>query len=246
MIAALPMYLRPSNRAAHRAFWALVRDGLRARGVTAPDALDETLSPEAGWGHSELVLGQICNLPLRTVFAGRVTVVATADYGLDGCQPGYYRSHYVTRPGVEGPLWGRRWAINSRLSQSGYGTPWAEARAAGADLNVVLETGAHAGSVEAVQDGRADVAAIDAQTWRHLEVEGLTDGLVISGHTMPTPAMTFITRAGQDPAPYRAAIAEAVAALPAEHRATLHLRGIVELPPAAYDLPVPPKARAAA
>ncbi|WP_246082533.1 hypothetical protein [Rubellimicrobium rubrum] len=63
MIAALPMYDRPDNWAAHDALWSLIRDGLRSRGNAAPDALDHGTDPMDEWGRPDLVLGQICNLP---------------------------------------------------------------------------------------------------------------------------------------------------------------------------------------
>jgi hypothetical protein len=49
MIAALPMYDRPENRSAHDALWALIRDGLRARGIEAPDELDRQTPYDEGW-----------------------------------------------------------------------------------------------------------------------------------------------------------------------------------------------------
>ena len=50
MIAALPMYDRPENAWAHDALWARVRDGLRARGLAAPDALDRLTPHDETWG----------------------------------------------------------------------------------------------------------------------------------------------------------------------------------------------------
>jgi len=92
-----------------------------------------------------------------------------------------------------------------------------------------------------VQDGRAGAAAIDAVTWRMLEAEGRAGGLRVAGVSAPSPGMTFITRAGADPAPYRAALDAALGALDANDRARLGLRANVPLPPAAYDLPIPPE-----
>ena len=39
MIAALGMYDRPELRASTDLYWSLIRDGLRKRGIDAPDAL---------------------------------------------------------------------------------------------------------------------------------------------------------------------------------------------------------------
>ncbi len=45
MIAALPMYDRPENRAAHDALWSLIRDGLRARGIPTQPTQTEAEEP---------------------------------------------------------------------------------------------------------------------------------------------------------------------------------------------------------
>ncbi len=99
MFAALPMYDRPDSRAAHDRFWAAIRDGLRARGVEAPEALDRETYYSDGWARPDLTLGQICNLPYRALFRGKVRRIAASDYGLEGCPPGYYRSLFVAREG---------------------------------------------------------------------------------------------------------------------------------------------------
>jgi hypothetical protein len=119
MIAALPMYDRPENRAAHDALWALIRDGLRARGIEAPDELDRQTPYDEGWGRPDLVLGQICNLPWRARFRDRVTVIGTSDYGIPDTPSGHYRSVIVARSEGEVPA-APRWAINDPLSCSGW------------------------------------------------------------------------------------------------------------------------------
>jgi len=245
MFAALPMYERPETAEAHDLLWSLIRDGLRGRGIDAPDALDRSLPHMEGWSRADLVLGQICNLPWRAVFRDRVTLIGAADFGLPDAAPGEYYSLFVLRvDDLVCSLFdcaGYRFAYNEGLSNSGWGAPVQTAAALGLTLSPALCTGAHVASVHAVAEGRADLAAIDAVTWRNLtRWDPVAAGLRVIGRTHASPGQSFITRAGQDPEPYRAAIAAAIAALPPDAADLLGLRGIVVLPPGAYDLPLPP------
>ncbi|MGJ8622582.1 MAG: phosphate/phosphite/phosphonate ABC transporter substrate-binding protein [Yoonia sp.] len=243
------MYARPGNAAAHAALWTLIRDHLRAGGIAAPDRLNCHIAPMDGWAHPDLVLGQICNLPLRKLFIDKVTVIGAADYGLAGCPAGYYRSHFVVRK--DSPfrdpiaLTDARFAYSEVLSQSGYGAAQLWAAARGAQFRPTLQTGSHKASIAAVAEGRADIASIDAQTWWIETRENpYIRELDIIGHTDPSPGMSFITRKGQDPAPYFAAIRDAIRALPSADAATLGLQSIVALDESAYDLPFPPEIHA--
>ncbi len=245
MIASLPMYARPSNRAAHDALWALIRDGLRDRGLAAPDSLDHETDHMAGWARNDLVLSQICNLPYRARFRDHVTLIGAADYGLDGCAPGYYRSVFVVRAdsAAQNPqeMAQDRFVCNEQLSQSGYGAAQLWADRHGFQFRLHAETGSHNASIAAVADGTADIAAIDAQTWRiETEENPITAQLKVVGYSDSSPGLSFITRRGQNPAPYFDAIADATASLKPEYQTTLGLKGIVALPPSAYDLPFPP------
>lgn len=246
MIASLPMYARASNKAAHDALWAFIRDGLRARDIPAPDALDHDIGHMESWAHPELVLGQICNLPLRAEFMDKVTVIGASDFGLEGCAPGYYRSAFVVRNDCPASdpldLIDARFVCNEPLSQSGYGSAQLWAQAYGRQFRLFAETGSHRASIAAVSEGRADIAAIDAQTW-WIECAEMrqTDALKVIGYTAPSPGMTFITRKGQNPRPYFDAITAAIAELPANAADVLGLRAIVDLGPDAYDMPFPPK-----
>lgn len=244
MFAALPMYDRPALRGAHDAFWALIRDRLRACGIGAPDALDRDTGHMAGWARQDLVLGQICNLPWRVRFAGRVTMIGAADYGLPETPAGYYHAVLIVRAGDRArglaDCAGYRFVLNEPLSNSGWGMAVQHAATIGLRLDPVLRSGAHAASAMAVARGQADLAAIDAVTWRYLAAEGATAGLRVIDRTPPQPGMTFITAAGADPAPFRDAIAAAIASLDPPAQMSLGLRGIVALPAAAYDIPLPP------
>lgn len=245
MIANLPMYLWPSNRAAHDRLWTAIRDGLRDCGISAPDALDHETGHMDSWAHPDLVLSQICNLPYRTHFRGKVTKIGAADYALADTEPGYYHSVFVVR--AEDPAGSLEdaarypMAINEPLSNSGWGVPLQYALAKGLTLNPTLRTGAHRESLRALVECRADLAAIDANTWWNLQqLDPNTARAKVIARTHATPGMTFITAAGRDPAPYFAVIDAAIKALPQTDRTTLNLRGIIALPEAAYDIPLPP------
>lgn len=246
MIASLPMYARPSNRAAHDTFWALIRDGLRDRDVAAPDALDHDIGHADSWAHPDLVLGQICNLPLRAQFMSQVTLIGASDYGLQSCPAGHYNSVFVvhkTNP-ADDPLslTEGSFVCNETGSQSGYGAAQLWALARGKQFSRVATTGSHRDSIAAVATGQGDIAAIDAQTWRIETAKNPhTESLKVIDTTDATPGMTFITRKGQNPAPYFAAIDAAIRAIPQDAASVLGLRAIVALPPSAYDLPFPPQ-----
>lgn len=247
MIAALPMYDRPETRAAHDALWSLIRDGLRARGVAAPDALDREAGLWEAWESPALVLGQVCNLPYRARLRGRVRLVGAGDYGLEGTAPGYYHSVFIARAedaADPAAFRDRRFAFSEALSQSGWGAPQAWAAERGFRFPASLETGAHRESARAVAEGRADLAAIDAVSWRLIERwdGAIAASLRVVGRTGASPGISFATAAA-DPAPHLEAVSEAVAALDPASRATLGLQGVRRLPERAYaDLPPAPEA----
>ena len=245
MIATLPMYLWPANRPAHDRLWGGIRDGLLARGIDAPDALDYDLGHMESWARPDLVLSQICNLPYRAHFRDKVTLIGAADYPQAGISPGYYTSVLVTR--IDDPAEtladaaGYPMAINDPLSNSGWGVPQQFALSQGLSLNPILRTGAHRESLRAVVEGRADLAALDGVTWLNMQRwDPMATQAKVIAHTHATPGMTFITAADRDPAPYFMAIDAAIGALSQADRTTLNLRGIVALPAAAYDIPLPP------
>ncbi len=240
MIASLGMYDPPPLMAANDRFWALIRDRLRARGIAAPEAL--TRGEGACWPAWEapgLVLSQTCGLPYRSRLHGRVTLVGTPDYGLEGCPPGHYRSLWVVR--ADDPrdriedFSGAVLAVNGADSQSGWAAPLNEAAARGIAFGGLLDTGAHVASARAVAAGQAALAAIDALTWAILAENGLAaPGLRVIGATPPTPATPYVAGAGADGEAAFAAVAGAIAALAPADRRRLHLRGLVRIPAADY------------
>jgi hypothetical protein len=233
------MYDRPETRAATDRFWAGVRAGLAARGIDAPDTLTRDRDPWDVWQAPDLVLAQACGLPYRARLHGTVTLIGSGDYGLPGCAAGDYNSVILARSPTPPPA--PVLAVNEVLSQSGWAALADFCRDTGLSPRGVVLTGAHRASVCAVLDRRADIAACDAQTWWLMQQHDAwaRDATEIA-RTPPAPGLPFITRAGQDPAPYRAALAAACAALAPAERAALNLRGIVARVPDDYTaLPIP-------
>lgn len=122
-----------------------------------------------GWGRLDLVLGQICNLPLRAKFRDKATIIRAANYGVPDCPVGHYNSVFVVhRDAVGGTprdFANARFAASSLMSHSGYGAPQAWAKDNDCIFEAPTVTGSHNRSVMMIADRRADIAAIDAQTW---------------------------------------------------------------------------------
>mgnify|MGYP005840355769 CR=1 FL=1 len=242
MIASLPMYDRTELQPANDRLWAAIRARLGA----GPARLARGGDPWADWRHPGLILSQTCGYPYRTRLHGQVTLVGTPDHGLKGCPPGQYRSVFVARADdprdTPAAFAEARLAYNDACSQSGWVAPRNFARAQGFAFAGTLCTGSHAASARAVAEGCADIAALDAVSWRMIRAhDTFATGLRVLGHTPPTPALPYITARDHDPAPVFAALAGAIADLAPDDRAALSLRGVRRIPAAAYlALPDPP------
>ena len=159
--------------AANDRLWALIRDGLRAerdRGARCADPGRGRLLARTGQA-PDLVLSQTCGYPYRARLHGRVTYVGTPDYGVEGCAAGPLpQSSSWSAPTIRAQTLadfdGARFAYNEALSQSGWAAPQTHAARLGIRLPPALQTGGHRLSALAVAEGRADIAALDAVTWR--------------------------------------------------------------------------------
>lgn len=241
MIAALPMYARPETAGATARLWAAIRDALGE----GPETLAEPEDLWALWEAPELLLAQTCGLPYRARLKDRVALVGTPDYGLPGCAPGWYRSVHVVRRGDArhlDDLRSPRFALNEPLSHSGWAAPAAHFAATGRAFGPLLATGSHAASARAVVEGAADLAALDAQTWRLMaRHDPVARELAVIGMTPPSPGLPLITARERDPEPLARAVGQAIARLAPEDRAALGLRGLVRIPAAVYlAQPLPP------
>lgn len=241
MIASLGMYDRAETAAAHDRLWALIRDGLRAAGEIAPDAL--TRGEHAywdAWTSPDLVFSQTCGFPFRARLHDRVTLIGTPDYGLPGCPPGHYTSVYVARRDdprqTLAAFSGTRFAYNEELSQSGWAAPQNHAAALGLKFPPYLRSGGHKLSALAVAEGRADFAALDALTWELLcKYDTFAADLREIARTAPTtPVLPYITAKGRDSDLYFRVTQAAIAALSTADRDTLHLKGLVRIPSESY------------
>lgn len=252
MIASLPMYDWPEVGPSTDRLWALIRDRMRAMGLDAPDGLDRTIRCDQAWTRPDLVLGQTCGLPFATTLRGKVVLIGTVDYGLLGAKPGQYYSQIVTRadrPGSFAELSTGILAINGFDSQSGWGSIANDAAAAGLRFTRVLVTGAHRESASAVAEGRADLAAVDAVTWRLIcaYLPEIAAGLRILARTTPTPGLPLIAAPGTDAARTAMAVASAIGGLEPLDRAALGINGFTRIPEAEYHaVPVPERPAAAA
>ena len=242
MIASLPMYDRPETAAANDRFWQAIRAHLGE----GPEALTREGDLWDHWRSPDLIFSQTCGYPYRARLHGDVTLIGTPDYGLPGCPPGHYNSVFVARADdprqtVEA-FAEARFAYNEALSQSGWAAPQSHAIAKGFTFRNLVHSGGHRFSAQAVAEGRADIAGLDALTWVMLQrYDGFASGLRVVDQTTPTPVLPYITAKHRDAATYFTAVEAAIADLSSEDREVLHLKGIVAIPADDYlAVPSPP------
>lgn len=229
------MYDMPQIRDANDRFWSAIRTHLGF----GPAALTRDRDMWDVWQSTDLICAQTCGLPFRTRLHSQVALIGTPDYGVRGCPPGYYRSVLVARANDprrdEAAFSGATFAYNEALSQSGWSAPMLHLKTLNVPMGHLIRTGAHAASAMAVAEGHADLAGIDAVTWQLLcRHEPAARLLRVLAQTSPTPGLPFIASRAQNPTVIASAISRAIADLPAEDRAALCLKGIVQIPAETY------------
>jgi ABC-type phosphate/phosphonate transport system substrate-binding protein len=235
MIANLMMYQRPQLVAAHTRYWALIRKHLTAVGIPSPETLSQDAEEFFVWNHSELVLSQTCGMPYRTWLHDKVQLVGTPDFGLADCPAGYYRSAIIvraddTRTQVT-DFKDAVFAYNQTFSQSGFAAPFWHLKPSGFWFENRLHTEQHRQSAQAVATGRADIASIDAVTWRDIEIyEPFARTLRVLEWTKPTPGLPLITALGNDADLVFGAVQRAISDLDADCKTQLGIKGIVKIP----------------
>jgi len=248
LIAALPMYDGPGTAHANDAIWAAIAVRLRERGVAAPERLTRVGDLPALWRSPNLVFGQSCGYPFVKDLRDSVALIATPEYDFPGCDGMAHRSFLVRRAGdprrsLEAFRGGVA-ALNAWDSNSGMNL----FRAAIAPLaggrtffGAVVAMGSHQRSVEAVAEGRTDLAAIDCVSFGLMK--GLRPNLIarvaVVAESPLSPGLPFIMN-GSLPEAAPASVREAlfdVLADPdlAEARAALGLKGARVTTPADYE-----------
>ena len=177
MTASFPWYDLPSVRWANDALW-------QAMGLGG--ALDRATPVNTQWRAHDLVVSQACGLDLFLGDAPIEPVLAPV-FDLD-CEDGCYYSYLIgSRDGVA--------AVNSLSSRSGL-----SALLTVCEPRSLIVTGSHEASLSAVRQGSADMACIDAVTWKILErdVPSKVRGLGVLDRTCSAPAPPYVVgRAGR-------------------------------------------------
>ena len=246
MRAMISMYDMPEGRPAIAAWWAGLTRHWQAAGLS--DIPESAHMPDSDlyelWQAPDLFIAQTCGFPLTHRLKGRVTLVGTPVYALDGCAGGRYHSVIVARQESDvrslDDVAGKVVAINGHDSQSGWNALRHSLIGKGAPARIV-ETGGHRKSVAAVRDGHADVAAIDCVTYAGLQQLAPQEvaSLRIIARSASAPALPYVTRRDIAPgdleklrAGFRAAMANPALA---DTRGAMQLSGFEVVPLQAYD-----------
>ena len=247
-IAALPMYDGLGTAHANDAIWAAIAGRLRERGVAAPERLTRDGDLPALWRNPNLVFGQTCGYPFVKDLRNSVALIATPEYDFPGCDGVAHRSFLVSQAGDRrGSLEAFRGgvaALNAWDSNSGMNlfratiAPLAGGRTF---FGAVVAMGSHQRSVEAVAEGRADLAAIDCVSFALMKRlrPNLSARVTVVAESPLSPGLPFIM-SGSLPEAAAASVREALFdALVdpdlAEARAALGLKGARVMTPADYE-----------
>ncbi|WP_027167159.1 PhnD/SsuA/transferrin family substrate-binding protein [Mesorhizobium sp. WSM3224] len=210
-----------------------IRDG--AGEVIAPDPA--TLPPDELdfhelWLHPALLFGQTCWGPMEIWLSRHVQVIGQPSYdAFEGGRGELYSSAIVMRadggPHVASPedgspsipldlIRGKCFAFNNPDSMSGLLGLKHDLEAMGKSLDTFaahFETGGHRASIVAITEGRADVAAIDCESWALAQrFEPASKGAKVVGWTARRKGLPYIT-ARTTPGKIIAAMREAIVGL---------------------------------
>lgn len=248
MIASLPMYERRETAAALQSFWTTMRKALADKGVNAPAELTPGGCGSDFWASKDLVFSQTCGLPYRLGLHSQVSLIGTPDMQLDGCEPGYYRSAIVVnRKDKRNSLdefSSATLAINNFDSQSGYAAFYEHWNHDQSVFPNIVKSGSHVTSAQWVANGLADIAAIDAATWRQIEnFDSFSSELTVLEWTKPTPTLPFITSQSQNTQIIFDAATQAIECLTNVDATNLGMHGLVHIPSEKYlEIDIPPLA----
>ena len=209
MLASLPWYDLAENRTATDAFWNLVANELRNRGLEQiPERLERVLPYQEQWASPDFLFGQACGYDVLLAYPDLLQLVATPTYSAPGCRTAAYSSYVVVRE--QSPfssldqLRGTRCVVNTLTSHSGMNilrALIAPLHDAGRFFAEVSVSGSHKSSLEMLLVGAADVAAIDCVTYalfqRHRPETHRGTRILCS--TVHVPSPPFVTSTSTPP-----------------------------------------------
>ncbi len=192
------------------------------------------------WLHPALLFAQTCWGPMELGLSKHVQVVGQPSY--DACEGGQgelYSSALVMRTG-EGPevrspadgkaslpldlIRGKRFTFNSLDSMSGIIGLTRDLQSAGESLDIFASrsaSGGHRASIVTVAEGKADIAAIDCESWALAQrFEPAAQKVVVVGWTARRKGLPYIT-ARTTPEKTIRAMREALAGLAEQPRIQL-------------------------
>lgn len=233
------MYDFPELVAHTDGLWEEIARHLTRRGVTpVPSALVRPSgSLHDHWLEPGVLLSQTCGFPLVRVLTEAQHVLGSFAVTCGNPdRPGWYRSVVVCRAddarASDGlaAFDGAPVASNDVGSLSGWVSLGVVLAEAGIGPGPITFTGGHASSVEAVRNGVADLASIDAHSFSLLLAHrrAAVEGLRVIGHG-PEVAMTPLFTAHAELVPIlREAIGAAMETIAPATRAALQIGGFVE------------------
>lgn len=248
-LAMMPLYDWPELHHLTDAAWDCIRRAARDEGLDLPVGLDHRPQRVSAWMNDGVVFSQLCGSPWYRSHRHHARYLATSNFDLtDNLDGQYYSKIIVANDSPLHALDGLEqatFAFNDPDSQSGVHClrPLLDIEPS---LNRGVESGGHRFSIEAVADGRADFAAIDAFSFLLAErfIPTLTAGVRVIAQTAPRPAPVLITSASFDDdtiSALRRSVLIGLSQLPAEISAAFAFRGAVDLgeaPYAVFDLGV--------
>jgi len=210
MLASYPMYNQPETQMWVDRWWQAVVAELDAMGVDGPLILTQPKDYYAHWQAHDLLLSQTCGYPLTHALQGKVQYLITPCYDSPYNQGAYYCSLLLvseqsallalTNGADMTRLAGLSLAYNSLDSQSGYHC--LRPLLAGMGINKhadffgpMLPTGGHRQSLAMVQQGQAQLCAVDCVTYALLAKHAPQSvaGLRLVGTTPQVPGLPLIT-----------------------------------------------------
>ncbi|MCV6546563.1 MAG: PhnD/SsuA/transferrin family substrate-binding protein [Cohaesibacter sp.] len=245
MIANLMMYKRPELEEAHVELWQRIRKQLTFKDIDSPVLLSQNAEEFSVWTNKELILSQTCGLPYRVWLHNQVSLIGTPDYGLEECPRGHYRSAIVVRaddPRNElSDFITGTFAYNQKFSQSGYAAMLDHLSMLDFWFEKELHAKHHIHSAQSVARGDADIASLDAVSWRSMQrYEAFADDLRVLAWTRPTPALPLITAISQNEELIFQAVRLAIKGLPTDLRMLLGIQDLVKIPKEDYlAIPIP-------